>query len=588
MEIRRLFDILDYARANHPKKEDVLAGKENGQWTRFSLEEYISWADDVSYGLLQLGVKKGDTVASICNNRPEWNFLDMGIMQIGAIHVPIYPTISDGDYKYILNHAEVKAIFVAGEEQYGKVEHLLPDSCCIEHVYSVKAMEGLPSLQHLRELGRANPAPEKVKEMKDATGWDDLATMIYTSGTTGNPKGVMLSHGNIITNVMSIRDIPKLGPEARAISFLPLSHVYERMMNYAYQHIGISIYYVENMATISDNAKEIHPHMILAVPRFIEKVYEKIVATGRKQKGIKKSIFFWALNLGHRYELNPPNGLWYRLQMLVASKLVFSKWRAALGGELKLIVSGGAALQSRLARVFWAAGIPVYEGYGLTETSPVISVNHTDPGGVKFGTVGPPVAGVTVKIAEDEEILCKGANVMLGYYKDEEQTAAVIDQDGWFHTGDLGFIDADGFITISGRKKEIFKTSMGKYIHPERVENIIKESSFIDNAMVLGENQKYAAALITPDFEYLRTWCKIKNIAYTTNQEMVENPVIKKRYLQEVDQSNKQLGNTEQVKRIALLSEEWTIAGGEMTPSLKLKRRHVNKKYKAIIDSLFE
>lgn len=588
MEINRLFDILDYARAHHPAKADVLAGKENGQWYRYSLEEYIAWADEVSYGLLQLGIQKGDTVASILNNRPEWNFLDMGIMQIGAIHVPIYPTISDNDYKYILNHAEVKAIFVAGEEQYGKVEHLLPDSCCIEHVYSVKAMEGLPTLQQLRDLGKAYPAPERVKEMKQATRREDLATMIYTSGTTGNPKGVMLSHGNILSNVLSIKDIPKLDHRARAISFLPLSHVYERMMNYAYQLLGISVYYVENMATIAENAREVHPQIILAVPRFLEKIYEKIVATGRKQKGIKKTIFFWALNLGHRYELNPPNGLWYRLQMVIASKLVFSKWRTALGGELKLIVSGGAALQSRLARVFWAAGIHVHEGYGLTETSPVISVNHTDPGGVKFGTVGPPVAGVTVRIAEDEEILCKGPNVMLGYYKDEEQTAAVIDAEGWFHTGDLGFLDSDGFLTISGRKKEIFKTSMGKYIHPERVENIIKESSFIDNAMVTGENQKYAAALITPDFEYLKAWCKIKNIPYTTNTEMVENPLIKKRYLKEIDQSNQRLGSTEQVKRIALLGEEWTIAGGELTPSLKLRRRQVQKKYQAVIDSLFE
>ncbi len=587
MEIRRIFDLLPYMEANHPKKLDVLAGKANGKWTLYSLHDYIENVTNISYGLLELGIRKGDTVATICNNRPEWNFIDMATMMIGAVHVPIYPTISDEDIAYILNHAEVKAIFV-GDEHYTKIERLLPRSCCLEHLYLFSTDKGAKSIEELITLGKTHPQPVMLEEMKSAVTGDQMATLIYTSGTTGNPKGVMLTHTNLISNFIAVSPIPKMGSEARGISFLPLSHVYERVINYIYQYLGVSIYYVENMATITDNMKEISPDIICAVPRFIEKVYDKIVATGRKQKGFKKNIFFWALNLGHKYEFDNSNGLWYDLQLKIANILVFSKWRAALGNKLQLIVSGGAALQPRLSRVFWAAGIGVHEGYGLTETSPVISVQTREKGGVKLGTVGPVLYNVTVKIAEDQEILCKGPNVMAGYYKAPEMTAEVIDEDGWFHTGDLGILDNDGHLSIVGRKKEIFKTSMGKYIHPVKIENMMKESSFIDNILVVGENQKYAAALVAPNFEHLRSWCRIKNIPYTSDDQMVRDQTIKKRFMKEVDKFNSCLGATEQVKKIELMESEWTIPTGELTPSLKLRRNFMTNKYKELIDKMFE
>jgi long-chain acyl-CoA synthetase len=588
MVINRLFDLLPYYSENHPPKKDVLAGKESGQWYQYSIEEYKQAADDISSGLFRLGIRAGDTVATVLNNRPEWNLLDMGIMQIGAIHVPIYPTISDSDFLYILNHAEVKVIFVGGEDLYRKVARIKPDKCCLDRVFSIKPVEGIRSFEELLELGRSQPQTSEIEEIKSRITIDDLATLIYTSGTTGNPKGVMLSHKNLISNMLGVADIPKMGPEARAISFLPLSHVYERLINYTYQYLGVSIYYVESMATITDNIREVKPDMICAVPRFIEKVFEKILATGRKLPSLKKNLFFWALHLAEHFELDHRKGWWYDLKLSVARKLVFSKWKEALGGNLTLIVSGGAALHPRLAKVFWAAGIEVYEGYGLTETSPVIAVSTREKGGVTFGCVGPVLSGVTVNIAGDGEIVCKGPNVMVGYYKDPERTNEVIDTEGWFHTGDLGIIEPTGHLRISGRKKEIFKTSMGKYISPQEVENTMKESSFIDNIIVLGENQKYAAALVVPDFDYLRSWCKVKGIAYSSDEEMVKDPVIKKRFSKEIDKFNQFLGSTEQVKKFEIMPCEWTIEGGELTPSLKLKRGEITKKYSEIIISLFE
>ncbi len=588
MEIKRIFDLLPYYAEKHPPKNDVLAGKENGRWITFSIQQYQDLADKISYGLISLGMKKGDAIATVINNRPEWNFLDMGIMQIGAVHVPIYPTISDKDFKYILNHGEVKMIFVAGEDLIRKVEKVKPDDCCLENLYSLKPQEGYKSLDCLIETGMKNPQPEMLKEIKDSIRTEELATLIYTSGTTGNPKGVMLSHRNLISNFIAVSPIPKMGSEARCISFLPLSHVYERLINYTYQYLGISIYYVENMGTITDNIREVSPDLICAVPRFLEKVFDKIVATGQKLPGFKKNIFYWALHLGERFEFGKTRNLWYGLQLKIADRLVFKKWRAALGNNIQLIVSGGAALQPRIARVFWAAKIEVYEGYGLTETSPVIAVSTREKGGVTFGCVGPVLKDVTVKIDHNGEVLCKGPNVMMGYYKDPEQTRMVIDEDGWFHTGDIGKLEPNEHLRLSGRIKEIFKTSFGKYVAPGAVENVMKESPFIDNLMVVGENQKYAAAIIVPDFEHLRSWCQIKNIPYTNNNEMIRLPVIKKRMLKEVETYNLHIGATEQVKRFELMEEEWTIAGDELTPSLKLKRKVIAAKYKEMIDSLFD
>jgi len=586
-DVTRLFDILPHYAESFKPKDDVLAGKDNGNWIKYSIKDYISHADNISYGLLQLGIKPGDNVATISGSRPEWNLVDMGIQLAGAIHVPIYPTISENDYKYILEHADVKVIFVSGRDTYRKIEHLVPELKGVIAVYAFKETEGVKHLDELIKLGKSNAQPEKVKEIKDAIKPDDLVTVIYTSGTTGNPKGVMLTHYNIISNFKAVKDIPPIGEEGRALSYLPLCHIYERMLVYLYQYLGISVYYAESPVTVGDNMREIKPDILSTVPRLLEKVYERIINSGRKLTGAKKMIFFWAVNVGMHYELNGKKGPYYALKLQIARKLVFSKWQEALGGKLKVIVSGGAALQPRLAHVFWAAGIPVLEGYGLTETSPVIAVNNFEKDGVKFGTVGPILKNTTVRIAEDHEILCKGPGLMLGYYKEPELTAQAIDSEGWFHTGDLGRIEPEGQLKITGRKKEIFKTSFGKYVSPEMVENNLKESEFIDALMVVGENQKYAAAIIVPDFNHLRTWCEIKGLPYTTNKEMIALERIRKRYHKEIHKYNKHLGATEQIKAFELLPTEWTVDSGELTATLKLRRSLINERYKSIIDKLF-
>ena len=587
-DVTRLFDLLPHYLQSFKPKDDVLAGKDNGKWIKYSITDYIAHAENISYGLLQLGIKPGDNIATISGSRPEWNLVDMGIQQAGAIHVPIYPTISESDYKYILDHAGVKVIFISGREIYRKIEHLLTDLPGIIAVYAFKETDGVKHLDELISLGRQNPQPEKVNEIKAGIKPSDLATIIYTSGTTGNPKGVMLTHQNIISNFKAVKDIPPVGEDGRALSYLPLCHIYERMLVYLYQYLGISVYYAESPVTVGDNLREIQPDIFTTVPRLLEKVYEKIINSGRKLKGIKKIIFFWAVNVGMHYELNNARGPYYTLKLKIARKLVFSKWQEALGGKLKVIVSGGAALQPRLAHIFWAAGIPVLEGYGLTETSPVIAVNNFDENGVKFGTVGPVLKNTRVKIAEDHEILCKGPGIMLGYYKEPALTAEAVDSEGWFHTGDLGRIETEGHLKITGRKKELFKTSFGKYVSPEMIENNLKESEFIDALMVVGENQKYAAAIVVPDFAHLRSWCQIKGIPYTSNKEMIEMERIKKRFHKEIHKYNKHLGATEQIKSFELLPTEWTVDSGELTATLKLRRSLINERYKTEIEKLFE
>lgn len=585
--VLRVFDLLTRYKNIFDPKEDVIAGKENGEWKKYSIQQFSQSANLISYGLMELGIRKGDKIATIINNCPEWNFLDMGIMQIGAVHVPIYPTISETDYQYILNHAEAKLVFVNTEDLYRKIEKIRPSVETIQRVFTIKKINGSSTLNDLMELGENNPRHEMLNEIMKSIRQDDLFTLIYTSGTTGNPKGVMLSHTNIISNFVGVSYIPTFGQEGKALSFLPLCHVYERMLNYLYLYLGISIYYAESLATVGDNIKEIHPDMMCAVPRLLEKIYDKFIANGRKLKGIKRGLFFWAIHVGSRYELEGANGRLYDLKLKIADKLVLSKWREALGGNFKIIVSGGAALQPKLARLYRAAGLPVYEGYGLTETSPVIAVTSSDPNGVKFGTVGPPLRGVELKIAKDGEIICRGPNIMLGYYKDPELTKTVIDKDGWFHTGDLGRIESEGQVRITGRKKEIFKTSLGKYIAPESIENRIKESPFIDNLVVVGENQRFAAAIISPDFTHLRNWCSIKEIQYTTNEEIIKLPRIKQRYLKEINKYNKELGKTERISKIELVADEWSQNSGELTPTLKLKRNKLHKKYDTLISSIF-
>ena len=587
MEVTRIFDLLPYYKTKFQPKDDALAGKEDGKWVKYSIDEYIENANNISYAFLKLGVKPGDKIATITQNRPEWNFLDMGILQTGAIHVPIYPTISESDYKYILKHAEVKFVFVAGKELLSKIEHILPEIPSIQEVYTFEQIENVKHLNDLIAFGKQNPEPEKIEAIKQSIDPDEIVTLIYTSGTTGNPKGVVLSHTNILSNVKAVYKFFPVDETSKCLSYLPVSHVYERTNLYIYQYLGTSIYYAENMATIADNLKEIKPEIFTSVPRLLEKVYDKIMAKGRKLTGIKKGLFFWAVNLGLRYELGQRMGLIYSIQLAIANKLIFNKWREALGGNIRVIVSGGAAIQPRLAKVYTAAKIPVLEGYGLTETSPVLAVNTFEKGGIKSGTVGKPIPGVEISIANDGEILAKGPNIMLGYYKEPELTKEAIDKDGWFHTGDLGRIEPEGHLKITGRKKALFKTAMGKYISPEHIENKLVESPFIDAALVIGENQKFAAALIVPDFAHLRSWCSVKSIPYTTNQEMVKTSEIKKRIEQEINEFNKELGSAEQVRKIELMEEEWSIQTRELTANLKLRRNYICNKYKDVIEKVF-
>jgi len=588
MEVTRIFDLLPYYESTFKPKDDVLASKENGEWVKYDIKQYREIVNNISQGFLMLGIQPGDRIAQISPNRSEWNFVDMAILQVGAIHVPIYPTISESDYKYILSHAEVKYVFVSGMELLRKIKHILPEIPSIQDVFTYKDHHELKHLNELIELGKKNPDKEKLEKVKASVKNEDVATIIYTSGTTGNPKGVMLTHNNIISNFKIVAYIPPFGEEAKAISYLPLCHIYERMLNYAYHYLGISIYYAENLGTITENMKDVKPTMLSTVPRLLEKIYDKLFAAGHKMKGAKRWIYFWALHLALRYEFRGANGWFYEIKRGIYDKLVYVKWREALGGNVQIIVSGGAALQPRLARLFWAAGIHVLEGYGLTETSPVIAVGDFSEHGVKFGTVGRPLKNVSVKIAEDGEILCKGPSIMKGYYKAPEMTNEAIDNEGWFHTGDLGLIELQGQIKITGRKKEIFKTSFGKYVSPQLIEDKFKESLFIDQIMVVGENQKFAAALIVPDFTFLRSWCEFKEVPYTTNSEMINLPRIQKRLNREVDKYNAFFGVTEKIKSYKLLDTEWTVESGEITPTLKLKRRFITEKYNNSIDKLFQ
>ena len=586
MEVTRIFDLLPYHQSKFKPKDDVIASKENGQWVKYSISQYREIVDHISYGFLKMGVRPGDKIAQICPNQAEWNFVDMAILQVGAIHLPIYPTISESDYKYILNHAEVKFVFVRGIELLRKIQHILPEMPHIEGVFTYKDWHEVKHLNELIELGKQNPDPRLLEQRKKDVQPYDTATIIYTSGTTGNPKGVMLTHYNIISNFKAVSYIPPFGEEAKAVSYLPLCHVYERMLNYLYHYLGFSIYYAENMGTITDNMKEVKPEILTTVPRLLEKVYDKLFATGHKLTGIKRYIFFWAFHLSLRYELKE-NGWFFDLKRKLYDKLVYTKWREALGGKHLLIVSGGAALQPRLARMFTCAGFNVLEGYGLTETSPVIAVSDFSEHGIKFGTVGPILKGTTVKIAEDGEILCKGPGIMKGYYKEPEMTKEAIDDEGWFHTGDLGHIEPEGQLKITGRKKELFKTSFGKYVSPQVIEDTFKESLFIDQLIVVGENQKFVGALIVPDFNFLKSWCNVKEIPYTTNTEMINLPRIRNRFKKEVVKYNKEFGDTEKIKSWDLLDVEWTFDSGEITPTMKLKRNFICKKYAEQINRLF-
>lgn len=583
--LERIFDFHYNQLSQFPKK-DALTDKINGKWVPTSTQSMIEQAEALASGLIELGLQPGDKVGLISNNRSEWLITDLGILIAGMINVPIYPTITEEDYEYILNNAEVKVCFVSDEDLFTKVNSVKPKVSSLKHLYSYDSVSNCDNWSKVKELGKGKNK-EKIDAIKAGVKGDDLATLIYTSGTTGRPKGVMLTHTNLVSNSVASRKRLPLGSDSKSLSFLPLCHVYERMISYLYFHTGTSIYYAESLETIGDNLREVQPDVFTAVPRLLEKVYDKIVAKGTELTGIKKALFFWALGLGQRYELNGANGTFYEFQLKLANKIIFNKWREALGGNAKAIASGAAALQPRLARVFLAAQIPVMEGYGLTETSPVLAVNEEANDGVRIGTCGRALDNVQLKIAEDGEILAKGPNVMQGYYKNEQATKDVFTEDGWFKTGDLGTLVEGQYLKITGRKKETFKTSGGKYVAPQLLENKMKESNFIEQIMVIGESEKHPAAIVQPSFDYLKEWCKRKNIQYTTDAEMVKVERIHNRIMKEIDLYNEGFAQYERVKKIILGPTVWGIDSGEMTPTMKIKRRVLMENFKDQIESCY-
>ncbi|WP_026946208.1 AMP-dependent synthetase/ligase [Algoriphagus marincola] len=580
MDLKRLFDLIPYQISKY-NKEVALSRKQDGQWITYSSRDLKSIVDSLSLGFLAKGIKSEDKVAIISDNRPEWNFIDLALQQIGAISVPMYPTISSEDYAYIFGHASVKMIFAGDQTIFEKAKEAAKG----QEIFTFDKLDGAAHWEEVMKLGEDGDLAQLESE-KDKIKSEDLFTIIYTSGTTGRPKGVMLTHHNVLSNLLSVSNIMSPVPgEGKVLSFLPLCHIFERTASFCFMYMGFSIYYAENLEKIGDNLKEVQPHLFNTVPRLLEKVYDKIVAKGYELTGIKKQLFFWALNLGLKYDPAKDMGGWYNTQLKLANKLIFSKWREALGGNIMQINSGASALQPRLARVFWAAGIKVCEGYGLTETSPVVTATLTDPEKVRIGWVGKIVKDVEVKIAQDGEILVKGPNVMQGYYREPEMTADVL-KDGWFHTGDIGELDGD-FLRITDRKKEMFKTSGGKYIAPQPMENKFKESTLIEQLIVVGDGQKFPAALIVPSYDGLREYCKHKEIPYTTDEEMIARQDIIEKYQREVDSFNKYYGKWEQIKKFKLLSQPWGVDSGELTPTMKLKRKVIHEKFQNEIAEIY-
>lgn len=580
ISVTRVFDLLKYNLEKFPKEEFV-SGKIRGEWRKFSTHQFCEITDNLSRGLTTIGVGKGSRVAIMSANRPEWNICDYAIMQLGAYQIPLYPTLAEHDVKFIIEDAEINVVFVADGQLYQKVKGVCAKLSHNVAIYTFDQLDGAKHWQELVTIG-SSMAQLDLETYRAEVTPDDILTIIYTSGTTGTPKGVMLTHDNLVQN---FKKSAVLLPNnvTHALSFLPLSHIFERMISYLYAYLNIAIYYAESMDTIVADIQFVKPSGFSTVPRLLEKVYDKIVEKGKELKGVKKAIFFWSLALAEKYDTN--TSWWYNVKLGIARKLVFKKWQEALGGNIQVIISGGAALNPRLARVFWAAGLPVFEGYGLTETSPVITVNHFDA--IKFGSVGMPIEGVEVKIAADGEILVKGHNIMKGYYNKPQLTDEAIDQDGWFHTGDIGELN-EGYLKITDRKKEMFKTAGGKYVAPQMVENKIKEAPLVEQIMVLGENRKFPSALVVPNFEALKNWCKIKGIEFGSNETVVDNNEVKAKFQKIIDEANKEFGKWEQVKQFALLPKEWSIDGGELTPKLSLKRKVILEKNNEIIEKIYK
>ncbi|MFD2783822.1 AMP-dependent synthetase/ligase [Hymenobacter rubripertinctus] len=587
MDIRRTFDILPHLQQKY-NKADCFAAKINGQYTPMSTDEVVAQVNQASLGLRALGIGKNDKVAIISMNRPEWMIADFAIAQLGATSVPMYPSITVEDYKYIFADAGVKAVLVADQKLLDKVREATEGLAIpAENVFTFDRLAGARHFAELLALGQqGNPAD--LEPIKAAVQPDDLLTLIYTSGTTGKPKGVMLTHNNLLSNCRNTQRFVPVSQEDIALSFLPLCHIFERMVTHLYLINGVSIYYAESMETIADNLREVKPQIFTTVPRLLEKVYDKIVAKGHALEGVKKNMFFWALNLGLKYDNQQNHGFFYNSQLKLANKLIFNKWREALGGNLRCIVSGGGALQPRLARVFWAAGIRVMEGYGLTETSPVIAVGGFEPENNMIGTVGPVIDNTEVKIASDGEILTKSESVMKGYYNQPELTAKEFDEEGWFHTGDIGELVQGKFLKITDRKKEMFKTSGGKYIAPQVLEGKMKESPLIEQCMVVGDGQKFPSALVIPSFDDLKGWCRRNSVSCDgSNEDLIRNEKVVKMYEDLVHKQNSHFAQWEQVKKIVLLPEQWTVESGEMTPTMKVKRKAITANNQDLIEGLY-
>lgn len=592
-EPRRLFDCLEW-QLSKGGVDDMLAGKERGQWKKYSTRDVKNIVDNLSGGLLSLGVSPNDMsvegrdkIAIMCKNRPEWIMLDLAVQQIGAILVPVYPTIGVNDLEFIFNDARIKYVFVNDEESYLKVLSIKNKISSLREIYT---FEHVPNACHWTEVTTAGTEDmkQKIKPLADKVTYEDLATIIYTSGTTGTPKGVMLSHKNILSNVMDCQEcFDEIGlANERALSFLPLNHIFERMVSYIFLFTNVRIYYAESLDTIGENLREVSPSVFTTVPRLLEKTYEKIMAKAATLTGIRKKLFFWALGLAEKFEINKNQGMWYDMQLAIANKLVFSKWREALGGKVKAIVTGSAACQVKLLRIFTAARVVIMEGYGLTETSPVVSVNRFVEKNRLFGSVGPLIKNVEVQIAEDGEILCKGTNIMMGYYKRPDLTNEVL-IDGWFHTGDIGKMIDNKFLKITDRKKEIFKTSGGKYVAPLPIENKMKESHWIEQMIVVGADKKFTGALIVPAFNVLKEWFAQQGKEYPGNEAVIKDSNVLEIFKDAVERYNQFFNHVEQVKKFELLPNEWTIDGGELTPTMKLKRKVIMEKYKDAVERIY-
>jgi long-chain acyl-CoA synthetase len=594
--VKRLFDCIDVQLSQFPKDDMFAAKEEGGIWRKYSTKEVKETVDKLAAGLHHLGisgndmsVERRDKIAVISSNRPEWLLLDLAIQKAGAVLVPIYPTLAAPELEFVLNDASVKLVFVSDKDLFDKVQGIRSKTPTVQAVFTFDYLQ--PSLHWKDILNKATENNYKAVEVAASkVGYEDLVTIIYTSGTTGTPKGVMLSHKNILSNVISSIEVFKefCVPGDKALSFLPLNHIFERMVTYIYLFSGVSIYYAESLEKIGDNLKEVQPAVFTTVPRLLEKVYERIMGKGQELTGVKRKLFFWAVDVAGRFEINKNQGVLYNMQLSLANKLIFSKWREGLGGKVKAIVTGAAACQVRLLKIFTAGKMNIMEGYGLTETSPVIAVNRFTEKNRMFGTVGPILEGVEVKLAEDGEICCKGDNVMMGYYKRPDLTAEVIDKDGYFHTGDIGIMVQGKFLKITDRKKEIFKTSGGKYVAPQPIENKMKESNFIEQMMVVGAEKKFAGALIVPSFESLKEWAKQNHISFGTVHDLIRHPKVLEMYKNIVEEYNQLFNHVEQVKKFELVSNEWTVDGGELTPTLKLKRKVIMEKYRDAIERIYD